>query len=90
MSDPYTDPQLWAGLHQGSSVLKRFYFDLVRQDTLIPDEIGVKATDLEEALEQAKIALAEMRESGEAVALGGGWEMLVRDKAGSVLRKLTL
>ncbi|WP_336491952.1 DUF6894 family protein [Methylobacterium nigriterrae] len=70
-------------------MLKRFYFDLVRQETLIPDEIGVEAADLDEALEQAQLALAEMREDGEAVS-DEGWALLIRDEAGTLLRRLSL
>ncbi|WP_336491185.1 DUF6894 family protein [Methylobacterium nigriterrae] len=71
-------------------MLKRFYFDLVNRDSLIPDTDGIEAADLAEALAQAELALAEMKESGEADSFGCGWELLVRDEAGSVLRKLPI
>ena len=40
-------------------MLKRFYFDLVNRETILPDEVGVEAADLDEALEEAASALEE-------------------------------
>ena len=71
-------------------MLKHFYFDLVNQETILPDDVGVEAADLDEALEEAASALEELRDSGEAADLGEGWQMVIRDKAGRVLRKLPI
>ena len=71
-------------------MLKRFYFDLVNRETILPDEVGVEAADLDEALEEAASALEELRDSGEAADLGEGWQLLIRDKAGTLLRKLPI
>ena len=71
-------------------MLKRFYFDLVNRETILPDEVGVEAADLDEALEEAASALEELRDSGEAADLGEGWQLLIRDRAGTILRRLTV
>ena len=46
-------------------MLKRFYFDLVKRETILSDEAGIEAADLSEALEEAEVALEELRDSGE-------------------------
>ncbi|MER2266900.1 DUF6894 family protein [Methylobacterium oxalidis] len=71
-------------------MLKRFYFDLVSRERVIPDRTGIEAADLEEALEEAEAALQEMRESGEAAEFDEGWSLLIRDEAGASLRKLPI
>ena len=69
-------------------MLKCFYFDLVKRETILSDEAGIEAADLSEALEEAEVALEEWRDSGEAAAFGDGWQMLIRDEAGAMLTKL--
>ncbi|GEP06954.1 DUF6894 family protein [Methylobacterium oxalidis] len=69
-------------------MLKRFYFDLVKRDTVLVDEAGIEAADLDEAQEQAEVALQEFYDSGEAVDFGEGWQLVIRDGTGAVLKKL--
>ncbi|MDR7040170.1 MULTISPECIES: DUF6894 family protein [Methylobacterium] len=71
-------------------MLKRFYFDLVCRERVIPDDTGIEAADLDEALEEAEAALQEMRRSGEASEFDEGWSLLIRDEGGAALRKLPI
>ena len=63
---------------------EHFHFDLTDGATIILDEEGVEASDLDHALAQALVAIKEMRESGELAELGDGWQMVVRDTSGTV------
>ena len=69
-------------------LLKRFYFDLVKRETILADEAGIEAADLDEALEEAKVALEELCDSGEAADFSDGWQLLIRDEAGVTLTRL--
>ncbi|WP_194075127.1 DUF6894 family protein [Methylobacterium durans] len=71
-------------------MLKRFYFDLVCRERIIPDRTGIEAATVEEALEEAEAALEEMRASGETAEFDAGWCLLIRDEAGAALRKLPI
>lgn len=64
----------------------RYYFDLEDGDEAIRDDIGVEASSLEQAVEVAREAFDEMRESGELPV--GNWEMVVRDASGTLTRRL--
>ena len=74
--------------YEDRSVAKRFYFDLSKRETILADEIGSKAADLEEALKEAAAAIQELWDSGEAADVGEGWQLLIRDETGTVLRML--
>ena len=69
-------------------MLKRFYFDLVKQETVLVDETGIEAADLDEAQEQAEVALQELYDSDEATEFDEGWQLVIRDETGAVLKKL--
>jgi hypothetical protein len=69
-------------------LLKRFYFDLVHKDTVLSDDKGAEAADLQEAVELAVRGLAELSDSGEANEFDRGWTLLIRDEAGTTLEKL--
>ena len=69
-------------------MLERFYFDLVNRETILSDEAGIEAADLDEALEQAKAALEELCDSGETAEWDNGWHLRIRDETGTVLRML--
>ncbi|MER2263602.1 DUF6894 family protein [Methylobacterium oxalidis] len=71
-------------------MLKRFYFDLVKRDTVLVDETGIEAADLDEAQEQAEVALQELYDSGETLDFGEGWRLVIRDETGTVLRELSV
>lgn len=66
----------------------RYYFDLVDGDDVIPDDVGVEADSLEQAVEVAREAIDEMRGDGEILL--GHWEMVVRSADGSLTRKLPI
>ena len=70
-----------------SHVAKRFYFDLTNGQTTLRDETGVEATSLNEALEQARAAIDEMRDNGELDGLGRGWQLIIRDERGAVVQR---
>ncbi|GEP03057.1 DUF6894 family protein [Methylobacterium oxalidis] len=69
-------------------MLKRFYFDLVKRETILVDETGIEAADLDEAEEQAEVALQELHDSEEVANFDDGWQLAIRDETGAVLRKL--
>ncbi|WP_128566315.1 DUF6894 family protein [Methylobacterium crusticola] len=68
--------------------MPRFHFDLFDGRTFIHDDEGVDVPDLGEALEQAKIVIAEMRADDELVGLEGDWQLVVRSQAGTVLARI--
>ena len=71
-------------------MLKRFFFDLVRHDTILPDETGVEVVSLSDALEQAIRALAELCDGGEVTEFDDGWTLLIRNEAGTALETLSV
>ena len=75
---------------EGKWLLTRFYFDLVHNDTVLSDDKGAEASDLQEAIELAIQGVAELNDSGEADDFGGGWMMLIRDESGTVFEKLQI
>lgn len=71
-------------------MLTRFYFDLVRNDTVLPDHNGAEAINLQEAVEMAMQVLSELKNSGAADDFGAGWTMLIRDEYGTVFETLPI
>jgi hypothetical protein len=69
---------------------QRFHFDLTDGKTTLPDEEGVLADGLEEAVARALEVISEMQESRELAELGSGWWMLVRDASSAVLKVLVI
>ena len=74
----------------GKWLLTRFYFDLVHNDTVLSDDNGAEAIDLQEAVQLAIQGLAELNASGEAEDFSDGWMMLIRDERGTVFEKLPI
>lgn len=68
----------------GRAVAERFYFDLRSRQTVIIDETGSLASDLNEAIVQALEALREMRASGEMDDFDDGWKLVIRDDLGEI------
>ena len=64
---------------------ERFFFDLTDGLNKIPDEVGVLAADLDEAVEQAQAVLAEMRVNDELADIVGAWMLTIRDAGGDTL-----
>jgi hypothetical protein len=68
----------------------RFFFDLVCGDEVIRDHVGVEVGDLDQALAEARSAIAEM--ASEVIEDGSGqpWEMIVRDDTGAPVGRLPI
>ena len=68
----------------------RFHFDLVSDDILIRDEIGIEADSLEQAVADAGAVIAETRANDELPTDGTAWELVVRDTFGVEYHRLPL
>ncbi|MGU3537488.1 DUF6894 family protein [Methylobacterium sp. A54F] len=71
-------------------MLKRYHFNLRKDDLIVPDDSGVEAADLDEAVRQAEIVLEEMGRSGELVGVEEGWRMVIKDADGTTLREVQI
>jgi hypothetical protein len=67
-----------------------FFFDLVCGDEVIRDGEGVEARDLNQALAEARSAIAEIADKMIEDGSGQPWEMIVRDETGVPLRCLPI
>jgi uncharacterized protein DUF6894 len=68
---------------------QRIFFDLTDGLTTLCDEVGVEVRDLDEALQQARLAVAELLSSGE-LGSNANWRMIVRDGNRTVLTTLCI
>ncbi len=68
----------------------RYRFDLESRRETIPDEAGVQADSLHQAVEQALAVIEEMRLSGELTTSNAGWTLVIRDEAGAELKRIPL
>jgi hypothetical protein len=68
----------------------RFFFDLVCGDEVIQDDEGVEARDLDQALAEARSAIAEMADEVMEDGSGQPWAMIVRDETGALVRRLSI
>ncbi|MGU3359361.1 DUF6894 family protein [Methylobacterium sp. M6A4_1b] len=68
----------------------RFFFDLTDEQTLLHDNEGVEADSLDQAVEQAKVVVNEMRKEGNLIGAGASWTMHVRDEDGVVRQRITI
>jgi hypothetical protein len=69
---------------------ERFFFDLVCGDEVIQDDEGVEARDLDQALAEARSAIAEMADEVMEDGSGQPWAMIVRDETGALVRRLSI
>ena len=69
---------------------QRFYFDLVRDDDVIVDDVGVDAIDLAEAIAQSRVAIDELRSSGQLGNSELEWDLIIRDERGQVAKRVPL
>ena len=74
--------------HHGVASLKRFYFDLVGEGSIIRDEIGVEADGPEEAVAEARAAITEMEE-GDELPLSP-WYLIIRTEDGVEIDRLPI
>jgi hypothetical protein len=77
-------------LDRASSGAALFFFDLVCGDEVIRDDEGVEARDLDQALAEARSAIAEIADEMIEDGSGQPWEMIVRDETGVPLRCLPI
>ncbi|MGO4705701.1 hypothetical protein AB4072_07985 [Microvirga sp. 2MCAF38] len=64
----------------------RCFFNLVREDEIIPDPVGIEVEDIVQARVQALHAIAEMREEiGDAIGNWEDWQLQVVDSVGRTL-----
>ncbi|MCJ2126757.1 DUF6894 family protein [Methylobacterium sp. J-077] len=68
----------------------RFYFDVENSRETIRDHEGVEATDLAEALAEARSVIQEMADEVCAGDPGTAWTLVVRDASGTVLVRLPI
>lgn len=66
----------------------RFYFDLNNGQEYISDNEGVDASDLDEAIKQVEVIIAELRASGELARVDSGWKLCIRDEAGLIRKRI--
>lgn len=69
---------------------QKFYFDLTNGEDLIRDDEGVDASGPDEAIEEARAVLSEMRKGDGATMPGDGWQLIIRDEDGATVKTLPL
>lgn len=57
--------------------MQKFYFDLVGDLKILPDRTGVRASTLEEAIEQARTVIDEMKSEGALLDLDDDWRLYI-------------
>lgn len=70
------------------ALAQRFYFDLTNGSTILRDEEGVPASSLDQAIQEARFVLDEMRRSEELSEQQDGWTLIIRDADGNELATL--
>ncbi|MGH1570469.1 DUF6894 family protein [Methylobacterium sp. P31] len=76
--------------YQGAALIPRFFFDVSNSEETIPDEEGVEAADLNEALSEARSVIAEMAAAVIEADPGRSWTLIVRDEAGSAVGRIPI
>lgn len=71
-------------------MVARFFFDLVSDEEVIRDNVGVEAQDLNQALDVARSIITEMAEEIAETHPDGLWELVVRDDRGSIVGHLLI
>lgn len=64
---------------------ERFFFDLTDGVHIIPDETGVLAADLNEAITQAVAVLQEISAAEDLRDVDEAWALIIRDAGGKAL-----
>ncbi|TNC05223.1 hypothetical protein FF100_36040 [Methylobacterium terricola] len=70
--------------------MHRFYFDLIGDREIFVDDVGVYADNIEEAIEQAKIVINEMKAGGELAYLKGGWRFHIASDDRTIFSSITI
>ena len=68
----------------------RFFFDILNGKETISDREGIEASDVDEALTEARGVIAEMADEVAGADLDRRWTLIVRDGTGSVLGRLPI
>ncbi|TXM98244.1 hypothetical protein FV242_29365 [Methylobacterium sp. WL64] len=69
-------------------MIQRYYFDVETDQELIQDYEGVKASSLEQALNDARSVIQEMVNQSDDGDLDGTWALIVRDNNRSLIARL--
>lgn len=69
---------------------QRFHFDLLNGSSSVRDHEGIEARDLDQAVEEARAVLEEIRGSDEPSDDEEGWVLIIRDAAGEALMTMPL
>lgn len=68
----------------------RFFFDILNGEETISDREGAEASDVDEALTEARGVIAEMADELAGADPDWRWTLIVRDGTGSVLGRLPI
>ena len=71
-------------------MVQRFYSDLVSEAETIRDDEGVEADSIEQATQEARRTIAEMRDANELPTNAAAWRLQIRDSRGGVLGNISL
>ncbi|WP_375408133.1 DUF6894 family protein [uncultured Methylobacterium sp.] len=71
-------------------MVQRFHFDLTNGEELIRDTEGIEASGPDEAIEEARAALADVRGNEDAAVPTEGWQLIIRDASGVTLKAISL
>lgn len=68
----------------------RFFFDVSNGEEILPDEVGAEASDLSEALAEARAIIVEMADEVMRSHPDRSWSLIVRDAAGAPVGRLPI
>lgn len=71
-------------------MLKRFFFDVINDESIIVDEQGVDAANLEQALDDAKIVLGQIADELGASSIKDSWTLVIRDQSGMTVAHIPI
>jgi hypothetical protein len=71
-------------------VSPRFFIDVSNGEEILPDEVGVEASDLSEVLAEARGVIVEMADEVMRSRPDQSWALIVRDAAGAPVGRLPI
>lgn len=69
---------------------QRFHFDLTNGEELIRDDEGIEASSPDEAIKEARAAVADMRSNEQALVPAEGWQLVIRNESGATVKAIAL
>ncbi|KTS08901.1 hypothetical protein SB2_05615 [Methylobacterium radiotolerans] len=69
---------------------RRLYFDIEHDREIIKDEIGIEATSLDQALDDARSVIRDMVQELADEGYGEDWVLVVRDARGTSVARLPI